>query len=276
MIGEGQKKSYKLSSSCDPFCWCRTIAALLLVFLMMVSFAESKSTSGKFRLSGIDTEFVLGSFAVSPRKMGTLKVEFKSKENYDANKELFVRLYRDDKWSEFKKAPSCTEKVPFSLTNEQVTLKRKKKHFEGEIAMELNNHKDDQTHYYYFVVTDCSLEYYMHDESIPNMSYTVTTWNDGSHISADEDHLENLHTVTLLISGILALVLSVIVVIELYEKSTVHAAMLWVTAAAASDSFSSLFELIHLSLYAHNGIGSYSMVRYVIDITRAVCICFYI
>ena len=37
MIGEGQKKSYKLSSSCDPFYWCRTIAALLLVFLMMTT-----------------------------------------------------------------------------------------------------------------------------------------------------------------------------------------------------------------------------------------------
>jgi hypothetical protein len=93
------------------------------------------------------------------------------------------------------------------------------------------------------------------------MSYTVTTWNDGSHISADEGHLENLHTITLLLSGILAIILCVVIAIQLYEKSTVHAAMFWVMAAASSDAFSSMFELIHLSLYAHNGIGSYAMVR---------------
>ena len=193
--------------------------------------------------------------------MGTLKVDFKSKDNYDVNKDLFVRLYRDDKWSEFKKAPSCTEKVPFSLINEPVKMKRVKGHYEGEISMELNNHKDDKTHYYYFVITDCSLEFYMHDDRIPQLSYTVTTWNDGSHVSADEHHLENLHTITFLLSGILAIILCVVIAIQLYEKSTVHAAMFWVMAAASSDAFSSMFELIHLSLYAHNGIGSYAMVR---------------
>ena len=140
-------------------------------------FAEAKTTSAKFRLSGLDTEYVLGSFAVSARKMGTLKVEFKSKEPYDQNKELYVRVFRDDKWSDYKTAASCTEKVPFSLRNEHVELRRAKGHYEGEVSMELNNHKGDRAHYYYFVVTDCSLEFYMHDESIPKMSYTVTTWS---------------------------------------------------------------------------------------------------
>ena len=139
--------------------------------------AKAKTTSGKFRLSGVNTEYVLGSFAVSPRKMGTLKVEFKSKDPYDQNKEVFVRLFRDDKWSEYQKAPSCTEKIPLSLRNEQVTTRRVKGHYEAEIAMELNNHKDDRAHYYYFVITDCSLEFYMHDDSIPKMTYTVTTWS---------------------------------------------------------------------------------------------------
>jgi len=221
--------------------------------------AEAKTISGKFRLSGIDTEYVLGSFAVSPRKMGTLRVGFKSKEPYDQNKDLFVRLIRDDNWSDFKKAPSCTEKTPYSIRNEQVITKRVKGHYEGEVTMELNNHKDDKAHYYYFVITDCSLEYYMHDDAIPKMSFTVTAWNDGSHVSADETHLENLHTITLLFSGLLAITLGVMIGIQLYEKSTIHAAIFLVMAAAASDSFSSLFELIHFTLYAHDGVGSYLM-----------------
>ena len=81
-------------------------------------------------------------------------------------------------------------------------------------------------------------------------------------MSADEIHLENLHTITSLVSGILAITLCVAIGIQLYEKSTVHAAIFLVMAAAASDSFSSMFELIHLSLYAHNGIGSYAMVSF--------------
>mmetsp|Transcript_33091 Transcript_33091/g.36899 ORF Transcript_33091/g.36899 Transcript_33091/m.36899 type:complete len:488 (+) Transcript_33091:48-1511(+) len=251
-----QVSSCKMRHSLCHFFYYRRALLTGLLFLTAV---KGKAISGKVRLSGLDTEFVLGSFAVSPRKMGTLKVEFKSKEDYDLNKDLNVRLFRDDKWPNYQKAPSCTDKVPFSLINEQVTMKRVKGHYEGEISMELNNHKDDQTHYYYFVITDCSLEFYMHDDRIPQLSYTVTTWNDGSHISADEDHLEYLHTITLLISGIVAITLCVVIGIQLYEKSTVHAAIFWVMAAAASDSFSSWFELIHLSLYAHNGIGSYSM-----------------
>ena len=255
--------NFLCNNSGGPIFYCYII--LLALFWTTcnntVVVVEGKATSGKFKLSGLDTEYVLGSFAVSPRKMGTLKVDFKSKDNYDVNKDLFVRLYRDDKWSEFKKAPSCTEKVPFSLINEPVKMKRVKGHYEGEISMELNNHKDDKTHYYYFVITDCSLEFYMHDDRIPQLSYTVTTWNDGSHVSADEHHLENLHTITFLLSGILAIILCVVIAIQLYEKSTVHAAMFWVMAAASSDAFSSMFELIHLSLYAHNGIGSYAMVR---------------
>ena len=87
-------------------------------------------------------------------------------------------------------------------------------------------------------------------------------------MSADEIHLENLHTITLLLSGILAITLCVIIGIQLYEKSTVHAAVVLVMAAAGSDSFSSMFELIHLSLYAHNGIGSYAMVSLTV-----LCVC---
>ncbi len=156
------------------------LICLLSIWVWGADLAEAKTTSGKFRLSGLNTEYVLGSFAVSPRKMGTLKVEFKSKEPYDLNKDLFVRLFRDDKWSDYKKAPSCTEKVPFSLKSEQVTTRKVKGHYEAEIAMELNNHKDDSAHYYYFVITDCSLEFYMHDDAIPKMSYTVTTWSKSS------------------------------------------------------------------------------------------------
>jgi Rhodopsin-like GPCR transmembrane domain len=232
--------------------WC-----LWLPVLLLPRWTNGKTTSGRFRLSGLNTEYVLGSFAVSPNKMGSLKVTFKSKEPYQMNKDLFVRLYRDDKWGDYQKAPSCTEKIPFSITNEQVTSRKKQNHYEAEVSMQLNNHKDDQSHYFYFVITDCSLEFYMHDASIPQMSFTLQAWNDGSHVSAAESHLKNMHTITLILSGILAIALALAIFVQIYERATVHSAMFWVMAAAGCDSLASLFELIHLSLYAHNGVGNY-------------------
>lgn len=112
-------------------------------------------------------------------------------------------------------------------------------------------------------------------------SYIRCQIDDGSHVSADETHLENLHTITLLLSGLLAITLCIIIGIQLYEKSTVHAAVFLVMAAAGTDSFSSMFELIHLSLYAHNGIGSYVMVskpcsKRVFDRLHVTCILRYI
>lgn len=85
----------------------------------------------------------------------------------------------------------------------------------------------------------------------------MESWNSGSHVSADESHLKTLHTVTGLVSLLVAALLGLGVVIRLYESSSVHAAMFWVLAAAISDAFSSLLEVVHLNLYAGNGVGSY-------------------
>lgn len=212
---------------------------------------------------------VLGSFAVAPGKMGYMKAKFQSKEPYQSDKDLTVRLVRDDEWRKFQKSPSCTEKVPYSSINEHVTFQKKvitkdtrkgtKKEtlYEAEIAMPLDNEKKKRVRYFYFVVTDCSLEFYMHDDTIPKIHYRVESWNNGSTLSADESHLQTLHTITLLISGILAVLLGLSIVTQLYEKSSVHAAMIWVMVAAATDAFSSFLELVHLYLYAGNGVGSY-------------------
>lgn len=227
------------------------------LLLLLLPFSSAKTTNGDFTLSGMNTEYVLGSFAVGAGKMGYMKVKFQSKEPYQMNKELNVRLIEDDKWRRFKKAPSCTEKVPISIINEHVVQQKKKKLYEAEIAMPLNNEKHSRPRYFYFVITDCSLEFYMHDDSIPKVHYKMETWNDGSHVSGDEGHLKMLHTITLLVSLLVATLLGLGVFIQLYEKGSVHAAMFWVMAAAASDAMSSLLEVIHLSLYAGNGVGSY-------------------
>jgi len=228
----------------------------LLAFLL-VRPGVAKVISGDFRLSGMNTEYVLGSFAISPQKVGHSSVTFTSKQPYKMNKDLFLRLIRDDKWPEFQKAPSCEQKVPFALISEQFSEERRKDIYYTQVGMPLDNARDDRPHYFYFVVTDCSLENFMHDDKIPTLHFQLSVWNDGSHVSADENHLKMLHTVTFLVSGIVAVLLAITIMIQFYEKDTVHAAIFWVMGAAACDCASSLFEMVHLSMYAHDGIGSY-------------------
>ena len=47
---------------------------LLLTLLLLLVPASAKTTSGEFRLSGLSTEYVLGSFAVHAGQKGTMQV----------------------------------------------------------------------------------------------------------------------------------------------------------------------------------------------------------
>ena len=246
----------KILSTMVTFPLHRLYLALFCLLLRLPNLS-AKSISGDFRLSGLNTEYVLGSFAISPNKMGHMRVKLTSDDPYQLNKDVRVRLYKDDKWPSYQKAPSCTDKVPFAVANEPVDMVKVHKKYEADITMQMDNTKDSRAHYYYFVITDCSLEFYMHDDKVPEIHYELQTWNDGSHVSADETHLKMLHTVTLMLSGIVAILLGLTVAIQFAEKATVHAAVFWVMAAAACDSMSSMMEIVHLSMYAHDGVGSY-------------------
>jgi hypothetical protein len=190
-----------------------------------------------------------------------MKVKFTSKDPYrnDA-RSVRIRMYTDDQWSAFKSEPSCAEKVPHATQSEQVLMTANRgKGYVAEAAFTMDNSDKERAHYYYFVIDDCSLELYMHDALIPKMHYHLQVWNEGSHLSADETHLKNLHAVTFVLSGILAALMGMAIMIQLYEKHSVHAAMFWVTAAAACDAGSSFFEILHLSIYTSNGVGNYAL-----------------
>jgi hypothetical protein len=236
-------------------CW-----NLILCWLCLLSFSSAKEISGDFRLSGLNTENVLGSFAISPKVRGAMKITFTSKDPYKDSRTVRIRMYKDDQWPAFKREPSCAEKVPHAIQSKQVLTERiKGKGYVAEEVFIMDNSDEERTHYYYFVIDDCSLELYMHDASIPKMHYNLLLWNDGSHVSADETHLKTLHAVTLVLSGILAALMGMSIMLQLYEKHSVHAAMFWVTAAAACDAGSSFFEILHLSIYSNNGVGSYTL-----------------
>ena len=262
----------------------------LSMTLLVFHFAAGKTIESEFQLSPSNTEAVVGAFCISPRKRGHLKftlswddeayslgggnnrsqAEGNGPEEENIKNGLTLRLYRDDNWTNFEAAASCTEKAALSIEHQLIkTTPDTAQQLSGNnirsngttpqiISMHIPNSMEHRAHYYYMVMSDCSLvdEFFMDRRELPLMEYTLELTNNGSHLSADELHLNIMHMVTMFVSGMLGTLLALKALIQFYEKNTIHAAVLWVMAAAASDSLASLLAIIHLELYAHNGIGS--------------------
>lgn len=233
---------------------------ILILFwaFALVPLVDGKVTSGDFRLSGVETEKVLGSFAVSPNERGLIKVFFSSKEPYYNEQALKLRLFRDDKWPQYQKEPMCPDKAKLADQMFPVNMEPKGGRFEFETTIPIDNSQESSSHYFYVALDDCSLEFYMHDSKVPPMHFEFSAFaGGGSHLSADEQHLKTLHTFQLLISSIIAVLLGMVIFMQIHEQNSVHAAMFLVVLAAFSDAGSSLMELMHLQLYQRNGVGSY-------------------
>lgn len=81
-----------------------------------------------------------------------------------------------------------------------------------------------------------------------------------THLSADELGLTTMHVMTMLLSTAVVVYLIVTVVMQQQQQrnnNSIHAAVLWIFAAAWLDILSSLLEMIHIRAYDKNGIGIY-------------------
>jgi hypothetical protein len=73
------------------------------------------------------------------------------------------------------------------------------------------------------------------ESTVPKIHYLLYTRNDASHLSADEAHLQGMHSmaVTLVVNGILAVFMGYVIISQLSQNSSVHAAMFWILAAGS-------------------------------------------
>jgi hypothetical protein len=258
----------------------------------LVVCTESKAISGDFRLSGVESDYVLSSFSVLPSG-GRVKLHLVTHSPYPDESQLKFRLYRDVEWPQYLKAATCVDKIRHAHLTQDVSFEKDTTEdvhkFKAVVNVMLFNSPDDgvsqRSHYWYFVLDDCSLEQVFQDDQIPHMQYDLLIFNhlsssgqDLSHLSADEHYMTTLHTVTLLLSGIVAFLLFVMIVLSTVtsargsshtgssltkhnspNSSSIHAAVLWVAAAAGLDASSSFFEIMHLQIYKANGVGSYAI-----------------
>ena len=262
------------------FSYCKW-GLLLSVLLLLPPNVLSKRTRGKFKLSGANTEHVMSSFAVNVMG-GRATIRIGSDEMYENEQRLKLHIYTESVWKAFRKATLCSEKIELALKSYDLSF-----NFKGDGPMVPRGGKwqavktvmlgDPNTDeklphptFFYFVVDDCSLERYLHDNKIPMLNYEVNTWNyihdahskhkRTSQLGAEEDGLFDTHGVTAVFSAITVGWLFLNMTARLARKknnNTVHAAVLWIGLAAALDCASSICILFHMEVYHYNGVGIY-------------------
>jgi hypothetical protein len=258
----------------------RRWSLFLGLLLLLPKGVLAKRTKGTFKLSGAQTEVVLSNFAVSPEG-GRATFRIGCDEMYENEKPLMLHVYKDDVWAKFQKTPLCADKIKLAHHTSDLAFAFKG---DGPLApaggkwqavttILLGEPSEDQlprSTFFYFVVDDCSLERYFHDNKIPPLTFVVDSWNyrtdrnnkiRTTQLGAEESWLFDLHTITAFLSAVIFAWLFFNMTARFARKknnNTVHAAVLWIAAAAALDCASSIFSLFHLEIYHYNGVGIYT------------------
>jgi len=226
-----------MRSSSNLLNWLLAIS-LLIIYQHPIT-VNAKLDSGKVHLSGVKSESTLVKFAISSSSTAKIDVNFTSYGMYENEQELRLRIYIDDDWKKYKKLTLCSEKIKLaqraipiifdykgSMPDDRKGKKKKKSTVEmytARVQHEIMNPpnlrrsvKKDRRRYFYFVVDDCSLERFQHDAQIPDMLYDLSILNGRpkgtgklhwEHLPADEDTVGYLLVLTIISSGLLAMLL---------------------------------------------------------------------
>lgn len=274
----------------------RCVLGFVLFGLPAVS---AKTSSGDFQLSNKKTEHVITSFSIAAGASGIMTAVLLSKDQYENEQNLKMHLYRDDDWVKVHKAKTCQEKtaharqtvqVQFELENaEQIrqwgyTKPRWRSETHLKIEPVESEEKDyaPRHHYWYVVFDDCSFEGHSRDPTkTPKVNFYIQIYNMLSenaytHLSTDEFGLTRIHTLTMFVSGIACFLLFGKISYNLTTSGIVHIAKVMVMGAAAFDTLSSAFELLHMNFYRLDGMGWYLLDSYA-AYNEALCdamICF--
>ena len=84
------------------------ISFLLVVLLVRV---DAKVVSGDFKLSGVNSEKVLTSFAVRPEFGAVFELKMTASDMYETERYLNLHLYKDEAWGRHLKVMTCAEKI---------------------------------------------------------------------------------------------------------------------------------------------------------------------
>ena len=242
------------------------VQTLLVCMLLGWSGVEAKVVTGQFRLDGERTEKYLAKFSFGIGR-GLIRGRFWVESNYNDPRELSFYYFCDDEWPKVEAALTCRDKVAYARASDALVFEEHE-HLEGENTLgrppnpkqvfrtERNMSMAVRTHYWYFLVADCTLEEYYHE--VPLIHYNFEIFNEpgDQHLPADEIGMATLHTLAIVVLASACILFVKLSFDRMRETAVIHVAVLMLGGAMVLSLCSSLFELWHLRAYASDGIGS--------------------
>lgn len=253
-------------------CASRRLLAAVLVAAACASVAVGKVTEGKLRLSSRRTEVPLSKFAVAKGAAATLEGKWSMRKERDAkrwergNHALKLFVYDAAAWQRFQelteKGSLCEERTRVATTS--VALPKlapapigKQRDHEVKSERFLIKLPPGATGYYYALAADCALEWY--DASgLPPILYTLT-WQHTDvkhgHLPADERGMFALQALGLVLMTPPLIIIGQRVMHDTQQQASVHLLVVTLGTAYMLQMASMVCEIMHLSVYAHDGKG---------------------
>jgi len=250
----------------------RCVRALALCVVFYTTFVDAKLMSGLATLNSMDTEMYIAKFAFSSGYVGSIEGDFNVSSTYLANRpawlkfgpnldfrSLQVALYNEEAWARYRKAvvegSLCTDRLTMAVYRTKVPMHDLAEGDYEDIKFNLAEKIESKTnsHYWYGIVADCSLEEY--DAHPPTLQYALTFKNGGSHLPADEDGLLISHIFVMLLMGGFLCMVAYGIHLQLNTTKQVHLCVLLLGAAEVLQICSVFCEIWHLWRYSNDGLG---------------------
>jgi len=256
-----------------------TIRGLVLsVLLLLIWSCSAKTARGRFALEAGDLvtgpEYEIAKFSFVVGK-GKIQGKFLYEDPHTWMTSPALYLFRDEKWDEYHKAPSCEDKVVFAFKAIPIGKETQSHHsvlrrgLDSPTKTELKPGPDgkiewsfsweietqERTRGWFLIAADCALEQF--NAHVPPMEFEVSLLNrDDVHLPADEYGLPKLYLGTAILLIIFAGYAITLITQMRKENGGKTHLVVWMLALAYVMLLASLtFELLHLQVYKLNGIG---------------------
>ena len=172
--------------------------------------------------------------------------------------QLMVAIYNDESWEAYlaakKTGTLCSDRM--KLASRRVPLRRYSDTTESgkfELSVDENFALAERSHYFFFVLSDCTLEFY--DAHPPALDYELHLLNGDSELPAFEKGLLSVHALAT-VALLAALIFAVKGLHAQYRRyGQIHASAAAASFALALQLCSCACETVHLATFARDGKG---------------------
>lgn len=231
----------------------------MLIFALFLPSIWGKITTSTFQLSSDVTEVSLAKFSFSSNSPGFMEANFsvEAKETYfdGAHRhDLMMTMYKEDAYARFQKLLSdgslCDDRLKAADWRRKIVPGKDDRHFKVMTHVPPNEYR---SHYVYFIIMDCTLEWY--NAHPPPINFDLKILNHGSHLPADEDGMILVHALLLIVLSLLGLYFVYKIVNRMRQSGQTHLITLIALVALFAQIFSVCFELCHLAKFTTDGKG---------------------